>query len=57
MDLANGVRQLVSRVAETIRNCLVETYGKELIDAWPEASLRAEQIPLEGFATMFRRFP
>jgi 16S rRNA (adenine1518-N6/adenine1519-N6)-dimethyltransferase len=40
---------------KTIRNCLVETYGKELIDAWPEAGLRAEQIPLEGFATMYRR--
>ena len=40
---------------KTIRNCLVDTYGKELIDSWPEASLRAEQIPLEGFAAMYRR--
>ena len=40
---------------KTIRNCLVDTYSKELIDSWPEASLRAEQIPLEGFAAMYRR--
>jgi 16S rRNA (adenine1518-N6/adenine1519-N6)-dimethyltransferase len=42
---------------KTIRNCLVDTYGKELIDCWPEAPLRAEQIPLEGFAGMYRRLP
>jgi 16S rRNA (adenine1518-N6/adenine1519-N6)-dimethyltransferase len=42
---------------KTIRNCLVETYGKELIDAWPEAGLRAEQIPLEGFVRMYQRLP
>jgi len=42
---------------KTIRNCLVETYGKDVIDSWPEAGLRAEQIPLEGFAAMFRRLP
>ncbi|HEV3200160.1 MAG TPA: 16S rRNA (adenine(1518)-N(6)/adenine(1519)-N(6))-dimethyltransferase RsmA [Bryobacteraceae bacterium] len=40
---------------KTIRNCLVETYGKELIDSWPEAGLRAEQLPLDGFAAMYRR--
>ena len=39
---------------KTLRNCLVETYGKEAIDGWPEAGQRAEQIPLEGFARMFR---
>ncbi len=40
---------------KTIRNCLVEAYGKETIDAWPEAGLRAEQIPLEGFVAMYHR--
>jgi 16S rRNA (adenine1518-N6/adenine1519-N6)-dimethyltransferase len=40
---------------KTIRNNLVESYGKEVIGAWPEAGLRAEQIPLEGFAEMYRR--
>ncbi|MBZ5624515.1 MAG: 16S rRNA (adenine(1518)-N(6)/adenine(1519)-N(6))-dimethyltransferase RsmA [Acidobacteriia bacterium] len=42
---------------KTIRNNLVETYGKEAIDRWPEAALRAEQISLEGFAEMYRRLP
>jgi 16S rRNA (adenine1518-N6/adenine1519-N6)-dimethyltransferase len=40
---------------KTIRNNLADIYGKELIGAWPEAPLRAEQIPLEGFVEMFRR--
>ena len=40
---------------KTLRNNLAGFYGKEVIDAWPEASLRAEQIPLEGFVEMFRR--
>jgi 16S rRNA (adenine1518-N6/adenine1519-N6)-dimethyltransferase len=40
---------------KTLRNNLAGIYGKELIDAWPEAGLRAEQIPLEGFAEMYRR--
>ena len=42
---------------KTIRNNLVDTYGKEAIDAWPEAALRAEQITLEGLAGMYRRLP
>jgi hypothetical protein len=28
-----------------------------MIDAWPEAGLRAEQITLEQFAEMYRRTP
>ena len=40
---------------KTLRNNLAEIYGKEIVDAWPEASLRAEQIPLETFAQLFRR--
>jgi 16S rRNA (adenine1518-N6/adenine1519-N6)-dimethyltransferase len=42
---------------KTIRNNLGEFYGKATIEAWPEAGLRAEQIPLEGFAEMYRRLP
>jgi 16S rRNA (adenine1518-N6/adenine1519-N6)-dimethyltransferase len=42
---------------KTLRNNLAGFYGKELVDAWPEASLRAEQISLEGFVEMFRRVP
>lgn len=40
---------------KTIRNNLAETYGNPVIDLWPEAKLRAEQISLEQFAEMFRR--
>ncbi len=40
---------------KTIRNNLGEIYGNERIDGWPEAGLRAEQIPLEGFLEMYRR--
>jgi 16S rRNA (adenine1518-N6/adenine1519-N6)-dimethyltransferase len=39
---------------KTIRNNLAATYGSA-VDSWPEASLRAEQIPVEGFAEMHRR--
>jgi 16S rRNA (adenine1518-N6/adenine1519-N6)-dimethyltransferase len=40
---------------KTLRNNLAAIYDKKAIEAWPEASLRAEQISLEGFAEMFRR--
>jgi 16S rRNA (adenine1518-N6/adenine1519-N6)-dimethyltransferase len=40
---------------KTIRNNLAEFYGKDLVGAWPEASLRAEQIPLEGLIEMYGR--
>jgi hypothetical protein len=34
---------------------LAETYGKETVDAWPEAGLRAEQITMAGFVEMYTR--
>ena len=40
---------------KTIRNNLAEFYGRERLDSWPEAGLRAEQISLEQFAEMYRR--
>jgi 16S rRNA (adenine1518-N6/adenine1519-N6)-dimethyltransferase len=40
---------------KTIRNNLAETYGKALIDAWPEASQRAEQLTLNQFIGMYAR--
>ena len=40
---------------KTLRNNLFGEYGKERIDAWPEAGLRAEQLSLEKFAELFRR--
>ena len=38
-----------------LRNNLAGVYGKDVIDGWPEAGLRAEQITLEQFAEMYRR--
>jgi 16S rRNA (adenine1518-N6/adenine1519-N6)-dimethyltransferase len=40
---------------KTLRNNLAGIYGKEAIDAWPEAGSRAEQLALEQFAAMYRR--
>ena len=40
-----------------LRNNLSGIYGKDVIDPWPEAELRAEKIPLEQFAEMYRRLP
>ena len=49
------VGQCFRHKRKTIRNNLAEFYGKERVDSWPEASLRAEQISLERFAEMYRR--
>ena len=40
---------------KTIRNNLGEIYGNPLVDAWPEARLRAEQLSLEQFVAMYGR--
>jgi 16S rRNA (adenine1518-N6/adenine1519-N6)-dimethyltransferase len=40
---------------KTLRNNLAEFYGKDVVDAWPEAGLRAEQLSIEEFARMFAR--
>jgi len=40
---------------KTLRNNLAGVYGKEVIDAWPEGGLRAEQIAIEQFAELFLR--
>jgi 16S rRNA (adenine1518-N6/adenine1519-N6)-dimethyltransferase len=40
---------------KTLRNNLAETYGKDMVDAWPEAGLRAEQITIAGFVEIYRR--
>jgi 16S rRNA (adenine1518-N6/adenine1519-N6)-dimethyltransferase len=39
---------------KTIRNNLREAYGTD-VDFWPEAALRAEQIPIGGLIEMFQR--
>jgi 16S rRNA (adenine1518-N6/adenine1519-N6)-dimethyltransferase len=40
---------------KTIRNNLGEIYGKNVVDGWPEAGLRAEQIDIDGFVEMYGR--
>ena len=48
------VGQCFRHKRKTLRNNLAEIYG-DLIDTWPEARLRAEQLSLEQFTEMFRR--
>jgi 16S rRNA (adenine1518-N6/adenine1519-N6)-dimethyltransferase len=40
---------------KTIRNNLAGIYGRERVDAWPEAGLRAEQLSLDAFLAMYAR--
>ena len=40
---------------KTLRNNLAGSCGREMVDRWPEASLRAERISLETFAELYRR--
>jgi len=39
---------------KTLRNNMRPFYGKS-VDKWPEAGLRAEQIPMEGLLALYRR--
>jgi 16S rRNA (adenine1518-N6/adenine1519-N6)-dimethyltransferase len=49
------VAQCFRHKRKTLRNNLAEVYGKELVDAWPEAGLRAEQLSIDQFAGIYRR--
>ena len=49
------VRLCFQHKRKTIRNNLASIYGSDRVDAWPEASLRAEQLPVEQFAEMYKR--
>jgi 16S rRNA (adenine1518-N6/adenine1519-N6)-dimethyltransferase len=49
------VAQCFRHKRKTLRNNLAEVYGKELVDSWPEAGLRAEQLSVERFAEIYRR--
>lgn len=44
-----------SHKRKTLRNNLAGQYGKDAVEGWPEAGLRAEQVALEGFVEMFAR--
>jgi len=40
---------------KTIRNNLASIYGPDRVGAWPEASLRAEQLAVDQFAEIYKR--
>jgi len=54
-----GFREFIGRCfrqkRKTLRNNLIPYYPKDIVESWPETSLRAEQVGLEGFAQMYRR--
>lgn len=58
-DEAEGLLRFVGQCfhqkRKTIRNNLAGNYGKDLVDSWPEAGLRAEQIGIDGLKAMYRR--
>jgi 16S rRNA (adenine1518-N6/adenine1519-N6)-dimethyltransferase len=54
-DFLRFVSRCFRQKRKTLRNNLAGAYGKAVVDAWPEAGLRAEQIPMEGFIEMYRR--
>ena len=54
-ELIRFVGHCFGHKRKTLRNNLSPVYGKERVDAWPEAGMRAEQVPLEGFIEMWRR--
>jgi 16S rRNA (adenine1518-N6/adenine1519-N6)-dimethyltransferase len=49
------VGQCFRQKRKTIRNNLAPIYGQALVDAWPEARLRAEQISLDQFVEIYGR--
>jgi 16S rRNA (adenine1518-N6/adenine1519-N6)-dimethyltransferase len=56
---AEGFLTLVSRCFQmkrkTLRNNLAPFYPREIVDALPEAGMRAEQLSLQQFADLFGR--
>lgn len=54
-DFLRFVSRCFHQKRKTLRNNLAETYGRDRVGSWPEAALRAEQIPIEGLLEMYRR--
>jgi 16S rRNA (adenine1518-N6/adenine1519-N6)-dimethyltransferase len=54
-DFLRFVGRAFQHKRKTLRNNLAEFYGKDVLNAWPEAGLRAERISLDGFLDMWRR--
>ncbi len=49
------VSQAFQHKRKTLRNNLAPALGKSVVDAWPEAGMRAEQLSLEQFAALYHR--
>jgi len=49
------VAQCFRHKRKTIRNNLAVVYGKDVVESWPEAALRAEQLSLPQLEEMWRR--
>ena len=54
-EFLHFVARCFAHKRKTIRNNLAGIYGKEVVDTWPEANLRAEQISLQGFLEIWNR--
>lgn len=58
LDDAHGFLEFAGRCfrqkRKTLRNNLLPFYGRQ-VEAWPEARLRAEQVPLAQLIEMYRR--
>ncbi len=55
-DFVKFAGQCFRHKRKTLRNNLAESYGRESLDSWPEAGLRAEQLSLSQFAALYSRF-
>jgi 16S rRNA (adenine1518-N6/adenine1519-N6)-dimethyltransferase len=49
------VGQCFRHKRKTLRNNLAEIYGKEAVESWPEAGLRAEQLSIDEFTQIYQR--
>jgi 16S rRNA (adenine1518-N6/adenine1519-N6)-dimethyltransferase len=49
------VSQAFRHKRKTLRNNLALALGKSVVDSWPEAGMRAEQLSLEQFAALYHR--
>jgi 16S rRNA (adenine1518-N6/adenine1519-N6)-dimethyltransferase len=54
-DFLRFAAQCFRHKRKTIRNNLAEIYGKDVVGAWPEAGLRAEQVGVEGLIEIYGR--
>ena len=54
-EFLNFVSKAFRQKRKTLRNNLAPFYGRELVDAQPEAGERAETLSMDRFAALFKR--